>query len=69
MKMSKDERFEELLAEHANVKHEESKIDVRELLDDLQEDLQEENLMEELTETEVLKTLEIYRKLILSERE
>ena len=52
MRVSKDERFEELLAEHANVKHvKHGRVTA-----------------DELSESEVLKALEIYRKLILSER-
>jgi len=57
---TKDEKFESLLRDCASKKPE-----VHELL----EDLQEEDLMEELTEREALQALELYRKSILSERE
>ena len=51
MRVSKDERFESLLADCSTRKHERPKTEV-----------------EELTEVEIKEALEIYRKLILSER-
>ena len=56
MKISKDERFESLLADVQRVKHVKHVKHGRVTAD-------------ELSESEVLKALEIYRKLILSERE
>ena len=61
---TKDERFESLLKDCAKNKPEQSKAYMQELL----EDLQEEDLMEELSEEEAKRALELCRKSILNER-